>query len=261
MSESAKRDPTKRFSDRVQDYINSRPTYPQAVIDLLESECGLTPASTIADVGAGTGILTTLFARNGNEVFAIEPNAAMREACEILLREYPNVHVSDGRAEATGLSGKSADIVAAGQAFHWFEPVETRAEFERILRPRGWCVLIWNVRERASTPFLTDYESLLLRYGIDYREVSEQHANAESLATFFGGGYRTARFPNHQQADAAGARGRLLSSSYMPTAGHPDFEPMLASLDDVFLRHARDGRVTFEYLTTVCYGQLGQPNS
>jgi SAM-dependent methyltransferase len=227
-------------------------------VDLLEAACGLTRASVIADIGAGTGILTALLARNGNETFAIEPNGAMRDACVKLLTDCANVHVRDGRAEETGLPDHCIDIVAAGQAFHWFEPHQTRAEFVRILKPGGSCVLIWNVRERTSTPFLADYEALLQRYGTDYREVSEQHANADALARFFApNGYRTATFPNHQPADAAAVRGRLLSSSYVPNVGGPNFEPMLVELDEIFHRHAKDGRVTFEYVTTVCYGRLG----
>ena len=33
-------DPTKRFSDRVENYIKYRPGYPGAIIDLLNEECG-----------------------------------------------------------------------------------------------------------------------------------------------------------------------------------------------------------------------------
>ena len=43
-------DPTRRFSDRVENYIKYRPTYPQAVIETLVAECHLTAASIIADI-------------------------------------------------------------------------------------------------------------------------------------------------------------------------------------------------------------------
>ena len=65
---------TKRFSNRVEDYIKYRPGYPQEVIGLLSRECGLEPGSIIADVGSGTGILSELFLRHGNTVYGIEPN-------------------------------------------------------------------------------------------------------------------------------------------------------------------------------------------
>jgi hypothetical protein len=51
-------------------------------------------------------------------------------------------------------------------------------------------------------------------------------------------------------------RGRLLSSSYAPAAGHPNHGPMLADLRKIFDSHAVSGRVRFEYETHVYYGRL-----
>jgi 2-polyprenyl-3-methyl-5-hydroxy-6-metoxy-1,4-benzoquinol methylase len=68
-------DPTQRFTNRVDHYVKYRPSYPRAVLDLLETECGLTSASVVADVGSGTGILSELFQNNGNRVFGIEPGS------------------------------------------------------------------------------------------------------------------------------------------------------------------------------------------
>lgn len=82
--------PTTRFSDRVENYVRYRPTYPREVIACLKKNCGLTKEALVADVGSGTGILTKLFLENGNRVFAIEPNREMREAAEKLLAEEEN---------------------------------------------------------------------------------------------------------------------------------------------------------------------------
>src|ERR1043166_4191741 len=137
-------DPTRRFSDRVENYIKFRPGYPDAVIDLLKTECGLTRHSTIADIGSGTGILSELFLKNGNRVFGVEPNVPMREAGENLMEQYPKFVSVEGPGEATTLSGDSVDFVTAGQAFHWFDQKFARAEFFRILKPSGRGVLLWN---------------------------------------------------------------------------------------------------------------------
>src|ERR1700740_2148244 len=76
-----------RFSDRVQNYIKYRPTYPQAVIDCLLNEKYIQPGATIADVGSGTGISAQFFLQNNFKVIAVEPNEAMRHAGEELLKE------------------------------------------------------------------------------------------------------------------------------------------------------------------------------
>src|SRR5690348_8431451 len=100
-------DPTRRFSNRVDNYIAYRPSYPRAVIDLLRRECGLAADWGIADVGSGPGNLTRLFLDNGNRVFGVEPNREMREAGERLLSDYPGFTSVSGTAEATTLADGS----------------------------------------------------------------------------------------------------------------------------------------------------------
>ena len=250
-------DHTARFSTRVADYVKYRPGYPQAVLRLLEAECGLAPESVVADVGSGTGILSELFLRNGNRVYGVEPNREMREAGERLLASYPNFKSVDGRAEATTLDDKCVDFVTAGQAFHWFDPPHARAEFKRVLRPGGWVVLVWNDRRTAGTPFLEEYEHLLLEYGTDYREVSVKYSEESMLAALYGPSVmHTKTFDNRQVFDFDGLRGRLTSSSYTPQPDHPNFEPLMRDLEALFRRHARDGRVAVDYDTKVFYGTL-----
>ena len=147
-------DPTARFSNRVDDYVRYRPSYPAGVLEILRAEVGLTPASIIADVGSGTGISAELFLRNGNTVYAVEPNDAMRHAAERLLGGYHAFHSVNGRAEATTLPDASIDLSLAAQAFHWFDVPKARAEWQRILRPDGWAVLVWNTRRTDTSPFL-----------------------------------------------------------------------------------------------------------
>ena len=169
-----KTDPTKRFSTRAQLYNKYRPKYPRAIIKLLRAECKLVSSSIIADIGSGTGILSRLYLKNGNFIFGVEPNKEMREIAERLLKNYSNFKSVDGAAESTNLKGQSVDFIISGQAFHWFNTNKSRNEFLRILKPNGWAVLIWNARKTDTTPFLKAYDSLLYKYGIDYKEVNQQ---------------------------------------------------------------------------------------
>jgi SAM-dependent methyltransferase len=250
-------DPTRRFSSRVEDYVKYRPGYPEALVRLLESECGLTAESVIADVGSGTGLLSELFLRGGNRVYGVEPNREMREAGASVLAAYPNFVSVDGRAEATTLGDASVDFVTAGQAFHWFDPPRARREFARILRPGGWVVVVWNDRRTSGSPFLEEYERLLLDYGTDYAEVSVKYAEESRLAALFGASEPFRRdFDNEQVFDFDGLRGRLTSSSYTPQPGHTNFAPMMRELEAIFRRHEREGRVVVAYDTKVFYGRL-----
>jgi SAM-dependent methyltransferase len=245
-----------RFTDRAENYAKYRPGYPAELIDLLKTECGLGEISVVADIGSGTGILTELLLRQGAHVFAVEPNQSMRKIAEVQLSSFAKFRSIDATAEATSLDSGSVDIVTAAQAFHWFNVNPTKMEFIRILKPCGWVVLIWNERLIDATPFLREYERLLLKYGTDYQIV--RHENAENkIEDFFAPEkYFTKNLDNQQRLDFESLKGRLISSSYTPPPGHPNFEPMLALLEKLFSAHEQGGTVTIEYVTRVYYGNL-----
>jgi SAM-dependent methyltransferase len=250
--------PTERFSTRVDNYVKYRPDYPPEVLELLKAECGLTPRWTVADIGSGTGILSRILLVHGNRVFGIEPNREMREAGERLLAGYPDFTSTAGTAEATTLPDHSVDLVTAAQAAHWFDLRQARAEVLRILRPGGWASLIWNNRRTDTTPFLRAYARFVHDYGIAFETVNHANLGPADFQTFFGPGrYRLRHFPNVQTFDFDGLAGRVLSSSYMPEPGHPNYEPMAAALQALFDAHQVNGQVSFEYDTDVFYGQPG----
>ncbi|HEV9035002.1 MAG TPA: class I SAM-dependent methyltransferase [Puia sp.] len=278
-------DSTTRFSDRVEDYVKYRPHYPEAVVEYLRATYGLKPEWSIADIGSGTGISTELFLRNGNRVYGIEPNRGMREKGEQLLAGYArrrgeggrgaegrgsggrgaedafqgegggNFISIEGTAEATGLADGSVDMIVAGQAFHWFDPVQSRGEFARILRSGGVVVLIWNERLIVS-PFEKEYEDLILRHASDYNAINHKNISDGQFREFFHpAAFALAIFPNEQLFDFEGLKGRLLSSSYIPKEGSRHVE-LMRGLRELFDRHAAGGRVRVGYDTKVYSGVL-----
>ncbi len=248
---------TLRFSGRVENYVKYRPGYQSGVIETLAKECRLTNNSVVADVGSGTGILSQLFLKNGNRVFGVEPNREMRGAGERLLKQYRNFTSVDGTAEATTLPECSVGFITAGQAFHWFNREQARKEFSRILKPEGWVTLIWNERLTDTSPFLCAYEELLQKYGTDYAAVDHRNVDSGIIKTFFTPRAFTLRtFENRQVFDFKGAEGRLLSSSYTPEPGDPNYQPMLDDLRTIFEQYQADGKVTFDYATQMYFGRL-----
>ena len=194
-------DSVERFSDRVANYVKYRPGYPPAMMDFFRGRLGLTASSMVADIGSGTGLSAKPFLLNGNAVFGVEPNAAMREAAEAFLKEFSNFRSVDGTSSESTLSARSVDLIVAAQAFHWFEPEATREEFKRILKPGGYVALIWNERQTDSTQFLREYEQLLLTFGRDYAEVRHEQITKQVLSTFFQADFDETSFPNEQEFD------------------------------------------------------------
>ncbi|WP_313317492.1 methyltransferase domain-containing protein [Stenotrophomonas sp.] len=251
-------DATTRFSSRVADYVRYRPGYPPALLEWLHRDIGVPRTARVADIGAGTGISTRIFLEAGHPVVAVEPNAPMRDAAKQWLgQDFPALQLVDGTAEATTLSDHSIDLVSAAQAFHWFDTAAVHREWARILRPGGMALVYWNSRLLEGSAFLVGYERLLIDYGTDYSEVAERYQSDQEMRDWFGTGLRgIASFPNVQYLDHESLRGRLLSSSYAPQAGHPRHAAMLDALRQLFDNHAVDGKVAFQYQTRAFIGTL-----
>jgi SAM-dependent methyltransferase len=255
--DQAQRDSKARFSDRVDDYLKYRPHYSPEVLLALAGACGLQPDHLVADIGCGTGLLAEIFLEHGNRVIGVEPNREMRLAGEAYLADYHDFVMIEGSAEATNLGPSSVDFVAAGQAFHWFRVEQTRAEFARVVKPRGWIVLVWHDRDTESTNFLRAYETFIRRHATDYDRVQHKYiASYEALEAFFAPNQMDVITQHNQQGlDFDGLSGRLLSSSYIPKDGER-YQAMMHALPELFSTYCRDNKVLLEYNTRIYYGHL-----
>lgn len=246
-----------RFSDRVANYVKYRPRYPDATLQILREACSMQPGTVIADIGSGTGIFTQqLLAAGQDTVFAVEPNDAMRQAADEMLVAYEGFKSIAGTSEATTLPAHSIDLIVAAQAFHWFKPLPTRAEFLRILKPGGYVALVWNARKHTGSAFLEGYTNILKTHCPEYTKVEHGQSEGANLEVLYGAQPEMRALAHAQYFEFAQLRGRFLSSSYSPKAGAPTHLAALQALRDLFERTAVNGKIAFEYETRLYWGQL-----
>jgi SAM-dependent methyltransferase len=138
-------------------YERGRPVYPQAAVDHIAATLGIGTASTVVDVGAGTGKMTRLLVPTGARVVGVEPLAGMRAEFE---RVLPDVEVRDGTADALPFGAGEADAIVVASAFHWFATPAVLAEFHRVLGAGGGLALVWNRRD-TSQPWTAEVGRIL----------------------------------------------------------------------------------------------------
>jgi SAM-dependent methyltransferase len=123
-------DHARSFGEAAERYDRFRPGYADEAITWAVGERPL----RVADLGAGTGILSRGLRDLGHDVVAVEPDGQMRARLEAA---SPGVVALAGTAEEIPLPDGSVDAVVAGQAYHWFDPERAHAEIARVLRPGG----------------------------------------------------------------------------------------------------------------------------
>lgn len=129
-------------------YHAVRPPYPDWVFETLRERCGVRPGAAVFEVGAGTGTATEPLLAMGAKVVAIEPDARLadflgeRQDIEILVEAFEDVELPEG----------SFDLGLAATSFHWVEPGRGLAKARRLLKPGGWCAMIWNVFGDEARP-------------------------------------------------------------------------------------------------------------
>jgi ubiquinone/menaquinone biosynthesis C-methylase UbiE len=248
--------PTQRFSDRVDDYVRFRPSYPAPALDAILE--GLDAASiVVADIGSGTGIMSRLLAARlsgTSRLIALEPNADMADAHRLGAPDARVEHVRTehvaATGEATGLPDASVHLIVCAQAFHWMRHEDALREFSRVLVPGGRVAIVWNLRDDAD-PFTRHYGSLLRQASGDHpaERAFTEHEHLRLSERFRA--YREIVVPSSQALDAPSLLGRARSASYCPKDG-PAWEQLRAELLAAHARHADgQGLVRLAYRTSV----------
>jgi SAM-dependent methyltransferase len=244
--------PTERFTGRSEAYAQSRPSYPEEAIDGVIDLCRLKPGDVLVDIGSGTGISSRLFAEKGLSVIGIEPNDEMRETAQ--KQNRPGVEYRKATGEQTGLANESANAVLAAQAFHWLKPDVALTEFQRVLKPQGWVILMWN--ERDSRDSFTNAYGQLLHTLPDTAKVEMHRGDAGELllsCPLFIDAHKVT-FKNEQSLSQEGLLGRAFSTSYVPRT-FPEADIFADQLRRLFANFQREDKVTMHYETSVYLAQ------
>ena len=238
-------DPRRTYDERAALYERGRPSYPPEAIAFLLEGLGAPEQLAVADVAAGTGILSRLFVRAGCRVTAVEPNASMRGAAP----PVEGLVWHQASAEDTGLPASCFQLATIAQAFHWLEPERALPEMRRILVPGGRLAVLWNDRRR-ETPFELAYHELLRELKPAPRRASPPADAQRALSgTPWFEEPETRRFGFLHRLDVDTLLARTFSLSYAPREGG-ELEARLRALHS---EHATDEGVLEQGYETIVH--------
>ncbi|HMH92212.1 MAG TPA: class I SAM-dependent methyltransferase, partial [Streptosporangiaceae bacterium] len=112
------------FGSDAERYDRARPRYPDAMVAAIVAA---SPGPSVLDVGCGTGIAARQFQAAGCRVLGVEPDARMAG----LARRF-GVEAEVAKFEAWDSGGRAFDVVIAGQAWHWVDPVAGAAQAAQV---------------------------------------------------------------------------------------------------------------------------------
>ncbi|MCL2866361.1 MAG: class I SAM-dependent methyltransferase [Clostridia bacterium] len=249
---------TEKFTGKANVYTQYRPSYPDALMDFLYTQAGFTPDSVIADVGSGTGKFSLLLLERGSMVYAVEPNEDMRRTAERELKGYSRFNSINASAEATGLQTGRVDFITAAQAFHWFDKQAFQTECQRILKPSGSVVLVWNQRDYQSEIVQKDYE-IRKKYAIHTQSLGiDGRLYQDYLAFFKEGVYLEKTFKNDLYLNKAAFIGRNVSASYAPDKDRMplQYNEFVRELAELYDANAAHGIMVYPHDTQVFLGRV-----
>lgn len=223
---------TELFTGKAEAYAKARPGYPEEALNYIASL--VSSGAVIADVGAGTGKFTEQLAQHGYKIFAVEPNADMREQLAVALQPFPNANVIDGTAEATKLTDKCVDVITCAQALHWFEPDAFRAECKRIGKPDALVIAIYNNTPGGS---------------------SISHSKLSTDVFFTNPTVR--EFPNPTFYSRESWIAYMTSHSKDPLPTDPEYTAHISEVNAIFDRENVDGFLRRDVITKVFSERVG----
>ncbi len=242
------------FSSKAEKYARYRWDYAPQAIQAVFDIVPITHASSIADIGAGTGILTRHFAGRAGRVWAVEPNPEMRQLAQKALQPYASCTVLDGSAEATTLPDHAVDVITVAQAIHWFDPESARAEFLRILKPGGWLALLRNTGADDRLSRATD-ELLTPENGVDFSRVARPPDRKPVGFYFSHEAFQTMTFPFAYRQSWEEFIGSQLTASFAPDEDHPLYPAFESAARRVFDEFSVDGWLESRGETELVIGQ------
>ena len=248
-------EPSNRFSQKAQKYARYRWDYSPQAIEMIFILSKLSCGSSVADIGSGTGMLSSHLVGKVKSLYAIEPNSEMRDYSKNLLPISSNINILDGLAEALPLPDQSIDMIMVGRAIHWFDASKARAEFLRVLKPNGWLAILQvPCLNRELVEAVKSIRTAENNWNV---ENDKSRLNSVSPNFYYGNQeFIDRQFPQTITETWDEFFGRLCSLSPAPNEDDESLKKFKNAAHGIFRKFSKDDRLTIEIATQIQLGRI-----
>jgi ubiquinone/menaquinone biosynthesis C-methylase UbiE len=242
------------YSSKAENYARYRWDYAVEAISTIMQMAGVSNDTVVADIGAGTGILTKHFVGRAKTVYAIEPETEMRDLASMLFEGDASCVILDTCAENTSLPDQSVDLILVGQAIHWFAPEPAREEFRRIIKPSGWLAILRNYGtdeeySRAISPLFEKFS----------KQAPADRISHQSEHFYYGGqDFQKMLFPFEFLQTWDGFLGSLMSSAFLPDVADENYASFENNAREIYTFLSIDGVLCVKGTTELFLGRITQ---
>lgn len=243
------------FDGLAEDYDRERPRYPRSAFEWISSKCDLASATTVVDVGAGTGIVLEGLLPHLPADCRVVGIDYSHDMIQVGSKKFPDVEWIQGEAETLLKPLAPIDLITAGQSYQWLDRDRFLAEANASLNSRGGLAIMQNNRDYHSGGFADAYETFLETfspgYRRDYRKIDVQ---AELRTTFPTVNLKQFRWTQEKTPEQF--MGMSASSTQSQAALHAHGTEYTAALKALTAEwSSADGLLTIPYVTEVYLGQ------
>ena len=237
------------FTENVDEYDKYRLPYnSDAISETIKYISNVIKIDTVADIGAGTGILThQLLKYKFNKYYAVEPNIKMQE-CSINKDKKSKIIHLNNMSNKTEIPSNTIDVIFVGTAIHWFEPQSTLKEFKRILKPGGFLVLL---RGSDASKAYSDVSDLYTKYR-EYRvKDNEMVGRYEKGMENYSDKFYTIMSRKPVIVSIDHFIGFILSFSVSPKKSNPIYDKFVNDVKHIYNKYKQDNGLTLLSKTTI----------
>lgn len=177
------------FEETADLYNETRPEYPDVLVEDIIRLSALKADGRILEIGPGAGNATISFAKRGYCLLGIELGKQLAEYARQNCKDYPNTVIVQAEFESYDLPPRSFDLAVSADAFHWIRPEVGYPKVQAALKENGCFAFFWQTTVDPQTDWSRAVDEIFRQQAPQY-DRPNQPMDVEWIRNVITGNFR-----------------------------------------------------------------------